>query len=184
MPAWVIVLIILVVAFIIWAIKVQNKLVSTDEFCENSLSGIGVQQNSRWDALNSLADLVKQYDEHEYQSLMDIIAKRQPISRNSTAAEVNNQENMLESAMSRFMAVSERYPELKADKLYGQTMDNVKEYEENVRLARMTYNDSVTKYNRIIRKFPSSFIAKRLSMKVRDYLETENDVKAMPNLKR
>ena len=57
----IILLILLIAGLLIWIISVQNKLVSVSEFCENSLSQIGVQQQSRWDALTSLFDLAKGY---------------------------------------------------------------------------------------------------------------------------
>ena len=184
MPTWAIILIIVLVILIIWGIKVQKKLISADEFCGNAMSQIGVQQNSRWDALGALADLTKQYDEHEYNTLSDVIGKRRQIGRNSSAKDVEAQENMLTDAMTHIMAVAENYPELKANEMYGKTMDSVKEYEENVRLARMTYNDTVTIFNRLVRQFPTSLIANMIHMSIRDYLETAEAVTAMPNMNR
>ena len=79
MSAGIIILIVVLVllAMIIgWVISVQRNLVGLDEICKNAMSQIGVQQNSRWDALGALADMVKQYDDHEYNTLKDIIAQR------------------------------------------------------------------------------------------------------------
>lgn len=184
MPIWAIVLIAILVILVLWAIVVQKRLIAADEFCGNAMSQIGVQQNTRWDALGALADLTKQYDEYEYKTLSDVIEKRRQIGRNSTAADVMEQENMITDAMNHIMAVAENYPDLKASKLYENTMDGVKQYEENVRLARMTYNDTVTKFNRLVRQLPTSIVAGMMKMSVRDYLETPDDVKAMPELKR
>ncbi|NLL63786.1 MAG: LemA family protein [Ruminococcaceae bacterium] len=170
------------VGLIAWAIKVQQKLVNLDEMAQNALSQIGVQQNSRWDALIQIAGLTREYSEHEYKALSDIIAKRQPITRSSGAGEVNAQENLLTDAMSHIMAVVEQYPDLKAASLYSQTMGNVTEYEENVRMSRMVFNDSITKYNRLVRQFPSSIIASILKFKVKDYLDTPEEKTDMPNL--
>lgn len=184
MPTWAIVLIVVLVILVIWGIKVQKRLISADEFCGNAMSQIGVQQNTRWDALGALADLTKQYDEHEYKTLTDVIDKRKAIGRSSSTADVIEQENMLTDAMNHIMAIAENYPDLKANKMYENTMDGVKQYEENVRLARMTYNDTVTKFNRLVRQFPTSIIASMINMSVRDYLETADEVKAMPDMKR
>ena len=81
-----IIAIVLVALIVVWVISVQRRLVSIDELCGNAMSQIGVQQNTRWDALNALADLTKQYDEHEYNTLKDVIAHRQPITANSTGS--------------------------------------------------------------------------------------------------
>lgn len=180
---WLIVLAVIVI-IVIWGISVQRKLVSMDELCGNAMSQIGVQQNTRWDALNSLADLTKQYDEHEYQTLMDVIGKRQPIGAKSTAQEAEAQETMLTDALNKFVAIGEQYPALRASELYQNTMNGVKQYEENVRLARMSYNDTVTKFNRVIRQFPSNLIAGMLHFAVREYLKTEEAKTEMPSMKR
>ncbi|MBQ8469950.1 MAG: LemA family protein [Clostridia bacterium] len=180
----IIILVVLIALIAVWVISVQRRLVSIDELCSNAMSQIGVQQNTRWDALNALADLTKQYDEHEYNTLKDVISHRQAITANSTAADAEAQENFLTQAMSRFMAVAEAYPDLKANTMYTETMQGVKQYEENVRLARMTYNDTVTKFNRVVRQFPTSIVAGMLGFPVKDYLQTEEAKKDMPDMKR
>ena len=82
-----IIVIVAVVALVaLWLVGAQRKLVSADELCKNALSQIGVQQNSRWDALTALVELVKGYNEHEYNTLKDVIAMRKPITGSSTAA--------------------------------------------------------------------------------------------------
>ena len=85
--------------------------------------------------------------------------------------------------MSRLMAVQESYPELQASGLYKQTMDSIKEYEENVRMARMIYNDTATRFNRYVRQWPSSMVAGQQHFVVRDYLTTDSkEKKTMPTL--
>ncbi|MBQ9066000.1 MAG: LemA family protein, partial [Clostridia bacterium] len=117
-------------------------------------------------------------------TLMDVIRQRQPITAQSTAEEAEAQENILTEAMQRFLAVAENYPNLKASELYENLMTGVKQYEENVRLARMSYNDTVTKFNRTIRQFPDSLIAGMLHFGTRTYLETESAKTEMPNVSR
>lgn len=173
-----------ILLIIIWGISVQRKLVNLDELCGNAMSQIGVQQNTRWDALTALADLTKQYDEHEYQTLMDVIAQRKPVGSQSTAEDAQKQENILTEAMDKFLALGEAYPDLKATDMYQNTMNGVKQYEENVRLARMSYNDTVTRLNRTIRQFPDSIIAGMLHYQTRTYLEAEDSKKEMPSMKR
>lgn len=80
------------------------------------------------------------------------------------------------------MAVAEAYPDLKAQATYTKTMDNVKEFENNVRFARMSFNDTVTRFNRTVRQFPTSLIAGMLHFTVRDYLKEEAAKAQMPNM--
>ena len=168
---------------IMWFISVQRKLVVMDENINNSMSQIGVQLSSRWDALTSLLDLTKGYAEHEHKTISDTIKMRTSITSKSTAADVNAQENILLDAMGKIMAVAESYPELKANENYIKTMDSVNAYEEMVRKSRLVYNDSVTKLNRTIRMFPTSIAAGMLGIKSRDYLETDDKKADMPSMR-
>ena len=86
----------------------------------------------------------------------------------------------MNSVLGRLLAVSERYPELKADGMFRQTMDSINDYENLVRTSRMVYNDSVTKMNRMVRQWPSSFVASLLRFAKRDYLEVPDEKKDMP----
>ena len=76
--------------------------------------------------------------------------------------------------------VVEKYPELKANENYAKTMDSIKEYEENVRLSRMTFNDTVTKYNNQVRMFPGSLVAGILNFPAREYLAEDTSKKDYP----
>ena len=178
------IIIIVVVALIaLWLIGAQRKLVSQDELCKNALSQIGVQQNSRWDALKALAELTKGYSEHEYKTLMDVIAQRTAIGRNSTVADVAAQEGRIAEAMRQINVVAEQYPALKANETYVKTMDEVGRYENQVRLSRMTYNDTVTKFNRMVRMFPDSIAAAILGFQAKDYLAEPEGKTDMPSMK-
>ncbi|NLT58654.1 MAG: LemA family protein [Clostridiales bacterium] len=171
----------LIVVVVLWAISLQRTLVGMDELCGNALSTIGVQQNSRWDALTGLAQLVRNYSAHEADTLQKVIAMRRPITAASTPADVQGQENALMQTLTHLMAVGEAYPDLKANTLYLNTMDSLNKYEDNVRKSRMVYNDTVTKLNRTVRMFPGSLIAGMLGFRVRDYLETESPKTQMPS---
>ena len=168
---------------ILWGIGVQRKLVSAEELCKNSMSQIGVQQNSRWDALTALTELVKGYNEHEYKTLMDVIAQRREVGSGSSAADAQAQEDAIGKAFTQIKAVAEQYPDLKANEQFLKTMDSVNSYENQVRLARMTYNDTVTKFNRIVRMFPDSLVASLLRFAAKDYLKEPAGKTEMPSMK-
>lgn len=173
----------IVALIILWVISVQRQLVSKEELCKNALSQIGVQQASRWDALTALAEMTKSYSEHEYNTLRDVIAQRAQITSSSTAAEANAQEGLITSALSRIIAIGEQYPDLKANETYIKTMDSINVYENQVRMSRMTYNDTVTAFNRLVRQFPNSLIAGILGFAVREYLVENQGKENMPSMK-
>ena len=178
-----IIIIAIALLLVLWGVGVQRKLVSADELCQNAMSQIGVQQNSRWDALTALVELVKSYNEHEYKTLVDVISARKKITGNSTAAEAGAQEEALAGALKQINLVAEQYPELKANENYAKAMESVNQYENQVRLSRMTFNDTVTKYNKLVRQFPDSFVASLLKFAKRDYLEEPAGKTEMPSMK-
>ena len=179
-----ILIILAIVALVaLWVIGVQRKLVEKDELCKNALSQIGVQQASRWDALTALVELVKSYNEHEYNTLRDVIAMRKTITGESTVAEAQAQEQALTGLVRNINVVAEQYPELKANENYAKAMDSVNLYENQVRLSRMTFNDTVTKYNKEIRQFPTSIVAGILGFNTRDYLNEAVGKTDMPSMK-
>ena len=168
---------------VIWFISAQRKLVVMDENINNAMSQIGVQMSSRWDALTALLDLTKGYAKHEYEALTETVKQRRAVTGQSSAKEVNQQENILTEAMGKIMAVAESYPDLKANENYLKTMDSVNQYENMVRQSRLIYNDSVTKLNRGVRMFPLSIAAGILGFGKRDYLEEEQDKTKMPDMR-
>ena len=176
----IIVAIIAIVAF--WFMGIQRKLVSSDELCQNSMSQIGVQQQSRGDAVSALVKLTKSYNEHEYNTLVDVIKQRKDITRTSAVADANAQEDVLVAAAAKIRFVAEQYPELKADATYAKTMDSLNNYENQVRMSRMVFNDSVTKYNRIVRQFPDSIVASILKFPLREYLKEVESKRELPEI--
>ncbi len=175
-------LIIVAVAVFLWFVSTQRELVNLDEKCNNALSQIKVQLNSRWDALLALAKSASAYAKHESETLIKTIQSRQT-TEVRTAGDVNQQQTAFNEVLGRLMAVREAYPELKASDLFEKTMDGVKEYEENVRMSRMIYNDTATRMNRCVRQWPSSFVANMLHFDVKEYLNVDDQKKeSMPDL--
>lgn len=175
--------IVIVVLIVLWVVSVQRKLVSKEELCKNALSQIGVQQNSRWDALTALVELVKSYNEHEYNTLRDVIGQRKQLNSSSTVQDVQAQDNAITGALRQFEVVVERYPELKANENYAKAMDSVNQYENQVRMSRMTYNDTVTNFNRLVRQLPDSLVASLLHFDAKEYLQEPQGKTEMPSMK-
>ena len=176
------IIVVLLIIAILYFISTQRSLVKLDENINNAMSQIGVQLNSRWDALTALSDLARQFASHETEVFMESIKLRRQLTPTSTAADVQAQETALKSAVGSINAVAEAYPELKSNEVYLKTMDSVNKYEDTVRVSRMVYNDSVTKLNRACRMFPSSIVAYMLHFEIREYLEVPAGKTEMPSM--
>ena len=112
-----------------------------------------------------------------------MIAQRKQIDGNSTPEQADAQEDLMNQVASRINVVVERYPELKANENYAKAMDAVDKYTNLVRTSKMVYNDTATKYNRMIRQIPDSIVASLFGFKTREYLKTEEKKTEMPSLK-
>ena len=179
----VIIILVIVAALVLWGISMQNKLVQSDELCNNALRQINVQQVSRYDAIKALVKLTREYASYESETLEKVIAQRKITSAaNPTISEINENEAALQQMSARLIAVAEQYPDLKANQNYQQTMADIKQYEENVRLSRMTFNDTVTKFNNMVRMFPGSLVAGILGFAKREYLADEPAKKDYPDI--
>ncbi|WP_423237165.1 LemA family protein [Desulfonispora thiosulfatigenes] len=175
---------VIVAVIVLWTISTQRKLVVLDENISNSMSQIGVQLSSRFDALTALLDLTKAYAKHESETLIETIkSRRSVITAKSTPDDVLRQEGVISEALGRIAMVTEQYPELKANQTYIKTMDAVETFENMVRTSRLIYNDSVTKLNREIRMFPISMIAGMLGFQQREYLVEQAGKADMPSMK-
>jgi len=180
--------IIAIVAVIVigYFISTQRELVNLDELCKNALSQIEVQLNSRFDAVIALAKTAAQYAKHESETIIQTVQARGSNANGApagTPAAINQQADLLGQMMSRLNVVFERYPELKASDLYKEAQQGMKQYEENVRMSRMIYNDTATKMNRMVRQWPSSIVASMLHFDQKDYLKVDSEEKKQyPNL--
>ena len=177
------VIVALAVIIIGYFISTQRSLVSLDEMCKNALSQIEVQLNSRFDAVIALAKTAAQYAKHESETIIQTIEARGGHTSAATPAGINAQSDLLGQMMSRLNVVVEQYPELKASELYQNAQAGQTEYEENVRMSRMVYNDTATKMNRMVRQWPSSIVASMLHFDQKEYLKVDNEEKKQyPNL--
>ncbi len=168
---------------ILWVISMQNSLVKADEICKNALKQINVQQVSRFDAIKALVKVMREYSDYEGETLEKIVAARNVTSSASpTAAEINANQKVLSEVAGRIIAVAEAYPDLKSNQQYLKTMEDIEKYEEHVRLSRMTFNDTVTRYNNQVRMFPGSIVASMLGFAQREYLAEDTTKTEYPEI--
>ncbi len=178
---FIIVILVILAAIIFWAVGIYNSLVTLRERVDNAKAQIATQIESRWDAIKSLIDATKQYSKHEAEVLESVTEKRASIGRASSISEMENAEREFNNVLGRLIAVSENYPDLKASGVYQSTMSSINKFEENVRSARMIYNDVVTRYNRKTKVFPSSIVAGMFNFEQREYFEGTEEKQEMPS---
>jgi len=164
MVGWIIlgVVLVLILALVIWFIGVYNKLVKARNRVKNSWSQIDVQLTTRFDLIPNLVETVKGYANHE-KGIFEEFAKARNVyaqaSEKGNVAGMSEANNMLSATLSRLIAVSEAYPELKANTNFSSLMEKLTETESKIAYARQFYNDVVTTYNDMREVFPSSLVA-------------------------
>ncbi|MCI6574474.1 MAG: LemA family protein [Actinomycetaceae bacterium] len=175
----------LVVAILVvvaaYVIVTYNRLVGAREFVRNAMGQIGAQVESRWDAITSLIAATKRYSEHESSVIERVTRERGGINLLSSVSDVERDDVAFAGAMGRINALAEEYPELKASGVYQNAMNQIGQFENNVRASRMIFNDSVTKYNRIVLQFPSSLVARPFGFCEYAYFENADSKSQMPS---
>lgn len=124
----------------------KNGAISLEESVAASKSGIDVQLSNRFNKLTELAECVKQYDDHEYRTLVDTISAR---GKNMNGKEVKE-------CLAAFSRVEERYPQLASQENYKVLMTEISLMENHLAQTKKAYNEFVRDYNRYVRKFPTS----------------------------
>lgn len=176
----IIILIIVVFAFVGLLIQFNNKIVSLKESINNAKGQIGVQLQSRWDALGQLFKMSKDYGVFENESLQGIVRMRTGVTPESSASTIEKEEIKQNELMKQLQVTFEQYPELKTNELYQKSMDSLNAYEKKVNISRMVLNDTITKYNRLIKQFPGFLIAGMLGYEPEEYFTNTEESNAMP----
>ena len=137
---------------------VQNKAIAYEEQIESAKSDINVQEKRRADLIPNLVDCVKAYDEHEYNTLMNVISAR-GINSDEAVQEVQTMIN----------AVAEAYPELKSNENYKELMNELSTTENMIANYRSNYNKQIKSYSQYVRKFPNRQILSMLGYEIVNY---------------
>ena len=157
-----------------WILIINKKLVAMDENVNLAMSQLGVQVSSQFDVAMLLVDLTGSYAAEDSIRLKKMIqTEYQILTARSAPAEVLKQERVIQKVLDEVFDISERHPELKADKGYTKCLGAVESYKKMVRTSRLIYNDIVTKYNRTIRMVPVCLVAGILGFHKREYLESK-----------
>ena len=170
---WIILAILLVLALII--INIYNNLVKARQKVKNALSQIDVQLQRRFDLIPNLVESVKGYMSHEEEVLSKITELRTSWAGAQSIGDKARIDNELSGTLKSIMAVSENYPELRANDNFLQLQGELKITEDKIGYSRQFYNDTVTKYNTQLEVFPSSLFASMFGFKPEDLYKVETE---------
>ena len=156
---WIIVLIIIVVLLALWMMGVYNNLISLRNKVKDQWAQIDVQLKRRFDLIPNLVETVKGYAKHESETLENVVKARNSYTTAATPEEQMKADGELTQAISKLFALSESYPDLKANTNFQQLQSELTETEDKIQYARQFYNDEVMKYNNKVEMFPSNIVA-------------------------
>jgi len=163
-------------AIVFWLIGGYNALVRLRNALRNAWSQIDVQLKRRHDLVPNLVETVKGYASHERETLEAVIqARQQAINVSDSVLDKAKAENMLSQTLRSLFAVSESYPDLKANQNFLALQEELTSTENKISFARQYYNDSAMKYNNQTEVFPSNVIAGMFNFERADFFEVESD---------
>ena len=183
-----------IVALIAWGIGIYNSLVNMRNRVKNAFAQIDVQLTRRHDLIPNLVEAVKGYMKHERETLEAVInARNTAVSSLDTAKadpanaeamrKLSESEGALGSALSRLFALSEAYPDLKANQNMMSLQEELSSTENKVAFSRQAFNDAVLSYNNQVENFPNNILAGMFKFQTASFLEIESEEKrAVPEV--
>ena len=176
------VLIIIVVVLVIMFVVMYNGLVALKNKVEAAWAQIDVQLTRRSDLIPNLVETVKGYAAHERETLDAVIKARNMAQSASGPAEAAAADNVLTGALKSVFALSEAYPDLKANQNFLALQEELTGTEDKIAYSRQFYNDTVNKYNTKIQSLPSNIIAGVFKFTEREYFEAAGEARGPVNV--
>jgi len=163
------IIIILIFVFIAY----YNKFIKLRNQADESFSGIDVQLKRRHDLIPNIVETVKGYAKHEASTLEKVVQARNIAMSATSVEDKAKAENMITGALKSLFALSENYPDLKANQNFINLQNTLSEIEDNIQNARRYYNAVVRDYNILCESFPSLIVANIFNFKKREFFEIE-----------
>jgi LemA protein len=170
---WIILGVIVVV--ILWAISVYNGLVAMRQRTNQAFADIDVQLKQRHDLIPNLVETVKGYAAHESGTLEAVVRARQAAVAAPTVEQKVAAENMLSGALRQLFALSENYPNLKANANFQQLQSDLTDIENKLAASRRFFNNAVQEYNTGIQQFPAALFAGAFGFTQREFFDVGGD---------
>lgn len=154
---WIVLGILAVIAF--WIFSVYNGLVAMRQRVGQAFADVDVQLKQRHDLIPNLVETVKGYAGHERGTLEDVVKARNSAISAQGPAQVAAAENMLTASLGKLIALSEAYPDLKANTNFQQLQSELSDIENKIAASRRFFNNAVQEYNTGIQQFPAALFA-------------------------
>ena len=174
---------IIVVAIVIFIITTYNGLVKSRLKVKNAWSQIDVQLQRRFDLIPNFIETVKGYMTHEKETLTKVTELRSLWAGANSINEKAELNNQLSDTLKTIMAISENYPDLKANQNFISLQNDLKETEDKISYARQFYNDAVLTYNNKVEMVPSNIVAKISNFTKGTFFEVTETEKVAPQVK-
>ena len=176
----------IIAAIVFWAISIYNRLINERNRVRNAFAQIDVQLTRRHDLIPNLVEAVKGYMKHERETLEAVIKARNAAASALDAAkadpanakaiqELGASESALGAVLGRLFALSEAYPDLKANQNMMQFQEELSSTENKVAFSRQAFNDAVMTYNNTAENFPNNVVANMFNFELASFLEIESE---------
>lgn len=183
MKTVIVVVLVIVVLLVLYLVSIYNKLVNSRNKVDNQFSQIDIQLKRRTDLIPNLVETVKGYAKHEENTFKEVVeARNKAVSANSINEKIDAN-NELTGALNKLFALSESYPELKANENFLSLQNDLKETEDKITYSRQFYNDSAMQFNNIVEMFPSNIVANMFHFKKYEYFKIAEEEKSAPKVK-
>ena len=186
-----IIVIAIVAVVAIWTVSAYNGLVNLDEGVANKWGDVETQYQRRADLIPNLVNTVKGYAAHEQETLESVVAARSQATQikvdpeNLTPeklAEFQKAQGEVTSALGKLLAITENYPDLKANQNFLELQAQLEGTENRINVARVNFNDATKKYNTAIRRFPKNILAGMFGFEKRSYFEAQDGAETAPQV--
>jgi LemA protein len=185
MIGWIILAAIVLLIFLL--IGMYNSLVRLKVMCDNAWADIDVQLKRRYDLIPNLVETVKGYAGHEKETLERVIQARNMAMGAKSVSEQAQAENFLTGALKSLFAVSEAYPDLKANQNFLGLQEELTSTENRIGFARQHYNDVVSDFNATLMRFPANIVGGMFGFKPAEFFHLDTAeaeaVKKAPQVK-
>ena len=175
-----------IVVVVLWALMAYNRLVALSQRVNQSFAAIDVQLKQRHDLIPNLVETVKGYAAHERGTLDDVVKARNAAMSAQGPAQVSAAEGQLSGALGRLIALSEAYPDLKANANFQQLQSELSDIENKIAASRRFFNNAVQEYNTGIQQMPAALFAGAFGFTRKDFFDLgdqRKDVEAAPQVK-
>ncbi len=175
MTVVIIIIVAVLVLLALYAIFSYNGLVSLRNRIENAWAQIDVQLKRRYDLIPNLVETVKGYASHERETLDAVIQARNAGMSAQGPHDQAEAENQITGALKSLFALSEAYPDLKANQNFAQLQEELTGTEGRIAYARQFYNDTVYRYNTKVQSFPANVLANAFRFSEREYFQADDE---------